>query len=179
MRVQTIQGYDLRAFTGRIELERGTYKARSKISCAQRRLYHLVKEDQLVWCAQGELMLFAEAGRHLHEIDIDCRDIAAVVDSLVWCHIVYDDPRYIPAEEERGLWRQVVSSGVEDCDAAFKNAKDEYLAANRPDNLWSAIIKSEITRKSDQLLVKFPFEHSKIVSVQVVSKEMANGRYKR
>ena len=174
MRVRTFRGYDLRTFNGRIELARGTYKDDSKVSSAQRRLYDLIGEDQVVWCVQGQL-LGEEIGRYHHEIDSDSRDIVAVVDALVWCHIAQYGPRYIPPEDRRDLRFQAATSGVDDRDAALRKAEDDYLAANLPADLWAAVTKQGITKKSDQLLVKFPFEFSTILNVEVVSEETAKG----
>jgi len=174
VRVRTFQGYDLRTFNGRIELARGTYKDDSKVSSAQRRLYDLIGEDQVVWCVQGQL-LGEEIGRYHHEIDADSRDMVAVVDALVWCHIAQYRPRYIPPEDRCVLNIQAATSGVDDRDAALRKAEDDYLAANLPADLWAAVTKKGITKKSDQLLVKFPFEFSTILNVEVVSEETAKG----
>jgi len=179
MRVLTLQGYDLRTFSGPIELNRGTYNDDENIVAAQRRLYDLTNQDQVVWCGQGEPCLHGQTGSYVHDIDADPRDIVTVIDSLVWCHIIKYDSRYIPPEEHSDLrFRSATSGG--DYDAALRQAEDDYLAANLPNDLWSGVTKPEVSKKSDQLLLKFPFTFSTIANVDLVSEDMANrgGRMK-
>lgn len=82
-------------------------------------------------------------------------------------------PRYIPDSEHSHLHNRAAMSEEEDYDEALRKAEDEYLAANLPDNLWSGVIKPGVTKKSDQLLVKFPFGNSEILNVEKVTPEMA------
>ncbi len=174
MRLYTIQDYDLRTFDGPIKLSLGTYNINENISRAQQKLYELVGEDQVIWCSQDEPFLKGKAGRYLHKIDFDFRDRVAIVDSLVWGHIIGDDPQYIPPDDLSELRSQIDTNG--DYETAIQKAKDEYLAANLPADLWSAVRKQEITKDSDQVLVGFRFSFSKIVHVKRISEDMAQGQ---
>jgi hypothetical protein len=172
MRVITLQGYDLRRFGGPIELSRGTYKNDPNVPVSQRQLYDLIKEDQVIWCGQDEPFLRAAAGRFVHDIDVDSRDIMKVIDTLVWCHIIKYGSRYIPPEEHSDLQFQAEASG-DDYDEALRKAEDSYLADNLPNDLWTGVTKDAVTKKSDQLLLKFPLVFSIIVNVDIVTEEMA------
>lgn len=178
MRVFTLQGYDLGSFCGPIEQSRGTYNEDLNISFKQQQLYDLVSEDQVIWCGLGESALHAKTGKFIHDIDADPRDIVAVIDSLVWCHILKYDSRYIPPEEHSDLRYQAgISEG--NYDEALRKAEDAYLADNLPNDLWTGVIKDDITKKSDQLLLKFPLVFSTIANVDIVTEEMASrGRRK-
>jgi hypothetical protein len=96
MRVFTLHSYDLRTIAGPNNADRGSYRDDLVVSSAQRQLYELINEDQVVWCGQDEPILQVARGHLLHDIDVDERDIVAVIDSLVWCHIIGKDSRYIP-----------------------------------------------------------------------------------
>ncbi|WP_145179752.1 hypothetical protein [Gimesia chilikensis] len=177
--MSTLQGYDLRTFCGPIELSHGTYTDDPKTSLKQQRLYDLVSEDQVIWCGQDEPAVHNETGKYIHDIDADPRDIVAVIDSLVWSHILEYPPRYIPPEEHSDLRYQAgISEG--NCDEALHKAEDAYLADNLPNDLWTGVIKDAITKKSDQLLLKFPLVFSTIANVDIVTEEMASrGRRKK
>ncbi len=170
MRLSTIQDYDLRTVECPIDLICGTYNTNDSISHAQQTLYELVGKDQLVWCAQSTPFLAGKVGRYLHEIDVDSRDIVAFVDSLVWGHIIGYGARYIPPEDHSELRSKVPANG--DYESAVQKVEDEYLKANLPADLWAAVRKQEITKESDQVLVKFPFTFSTIVDVKRVSEDM-------
>jgi hypothetical protein len=133
---------------------------------------------KVVWCGQDEPCFHGQTGRYVHDIDADPRDIVAVIDSFVWCHIIKCDSRYIPPEEHNDLRFQAATSG-RDYDATLRQAEDDYLAANLPDDLWSAMTKPEVSKKSDQLLLKFPFTFSAIQNVDVVTVEIANSVHRK
>lgn len=177
MRVFTLQSYDLRTFAGPIDLDHGSYKDDANVSAAQRQLYDLIKEDQVVWCGQDEPILHAALGHYLHDIDVDHRDIVAVIDSLVWCHIIKYDSRYIPPEEHADLRHQAAIS--DDYDDALRKAEDAYLAENLPEDLWAGVTKLAVSKKSDQLLLKFPFVFSTIANVDIVTEQMAHSGHRR
>lgn len=179
MRVLTLQGYDLRTFCGPIELSHGTYTDDPKISLKQQQLYDIIGEDQVIWCSQDEPVLHAKTGKFIHDIDTDPRDIIAVIDSLIWCHILEYDPRYIPPEEHIDL-RYQAGNSEGNYDEELRKAEDAYLADNLPKDLWTGVIKDDITKKSDQLLLKFPLVFSAIANVDIVTEEMASrGRRKK
>ncbi len=171
MRFWTIQGYDLRTFKGPIDLSQGSYKDSDTIPPEQRKLYERIQTDQVVWCEQDEPYLCRKKkDQFLHAIDFDVEndvdvddDNIFVVDTLAWCHIIGYDSRYIPKSDHVKLQYQADMSDGDVC-----KLEDEYLAAHLSDNLWCAVIKKKITRKEDQLLVKFPFDFSKIVSVKKI-----------
>ncbi|HCO23317.1 MAG: hypothetical protein CME31_27215 [Gimesia sp.] len=168
----------MRTFCGPIELSCGTYRDDLNISFKQQQLYGLVNEDQVIWCGQDEPALHTETGKYIHDIDADPRDIVAVIDSLVWCHILDYDSRYIPPEEHSDL-RYQAGNSEGNYDEALRKAEDAYLADNLPKDLWTGVIKDDITKKSDQLLLKFPLVFSTIVNVDIVTSEMASlGRRK-
>lgn len=174
MRYVTLQGYNLITFTGPIKLGLGTYKDYPEIIQKQQNLYEIIQEDQVIWCTQSEPVLVGCIGHFIHDIDVDSRDIVAVVDGLIWCHIIkIYGPRFIPREEHMELRFQVSTSEANDYDVALRRAEDEYLAANLPTDLWSGVIKPEVTKKSDQLLLKFPFTYSIIANVDEVTEVMA------
>lgn len=118
-----------------------------------------------MWCQKE---VHRSAGEYVHEIDVDPRDLIAIVDALIWCHILDYGPRYILSEDHANLRHQARIESPENNDATLRTLEDDYLAANLPDGLWCAVLKPEITKNSDQLLVKFPFEFSTIVSVELV-----------
>jgi hypothetical protein len=175
MRVKTVQGYNLKEFRGRIELNRGTYKDDRFVSDAQRKLYERLQDDQLVWCVQDSPILIGEVGRYLHEIEVDHRDIVAIIDTLVWCHIIGYGSRYIPHVDWAEVELQAMTRGEVWDEAGRQRAENDYLAKNLPAHLWSGVTKSEITKTSDKVLLRFPFAFSTIVDVRVVAEEMANG----
>lgn len=177
MQYVTLQGYNLITFTGPIKLGLGTYKDYPEIIQKQQKLYEIIQEDQVIWCTKSEPLLGDCSGKFIHDIDIDFRDKKWVVDSLIWCHIINNKwygPRFIPREEHMELRFQVSTSGANDYDVALQRAEDEYLAANLPTDLWSGVIKSEVSKKSDQLLLKFPFTYSIIANVDEVTEVMAD-----
>jgi hypothetical protein len=179
MLVQTTQGYDLRIFTGRINLELGTYKHDLTIKGNQRKLYDMLigsgrlDNDQVVWCVQNKSPIRLEAGQFLHEIDVDARDIATFVDSLAWCHINGYGPRYILPEDHQALRCQARRLNSADSTAMLRQLEAEYLEANLPSDPWSVVLKDVTNKLSDQFLLKFPFGYSKIVDVKVVTEDMA------
>jgi hypothetical protein len=176
MRGWTIQSYDLRVFEGPIELDRGTYNHDSAVLNVQRQLYDLVKEDgQVIWCSQVRSVFPDDVDRYLHEIDIDSRDIVAIVDTLVWCHLLNYGPRYILPQDHREL-RLTAMNSRNDYHTALRTEEDEYLRDNLPTDLWSSVTKKEITRSSDQLLIRFPLGFSDAVSVQIVAEAMVQRR---
>jgi hypothetical protein len=108
LRVLTIQDFDLRRFKEMLNLGRGTYNDDPIITAAQRKLYNALKacgklgDDNVIWCSRSRPVLHDQVGRHLHVIeadpkDADPKDVIAVIYSLVWCHIIRYDSRYIPS----------------------------------------------------------------------------------
>jgi hypothetical protein len=174
MQVLTIQDYDLRTFTGPIDLNCGSYSHNQVIKDAQRKLYDLLKavgrltDDNVVWCDQDQPIMRDKGGRYLHEINADSRDVIAVIDSLAWCHIINYGPRFILPEDHCALRRQATTSG-EEYGPALRRLEDMYLADNIPADLWSTVAKSTVAKKSDQVLLKFPFEFSTIVKVRLIA----------
>ncbi len=164
----TLQGYDLRTFHGRIDVEQGTYKHFPLIVEAQRRLYRLLGEDQLVWLSQKPPPCLDRAeGQFLHEIDLDDRDIVTVVNGFVWSHII-GHHRFIPEEEHEVIrWNigECVDNGVT-WEDALQQAEDDYLAEHLPRDLWGALTKQCIEKPWDQPLTRFPFVYSQITSVK-------------
>jgi hypothetical protein len=63
-----------------------------------------------------------------------------------------------------------------DYHTALRTEEDEYLRDNLPTDLWSSVTKKEITRSSDQLLIRFPLGFSDAVSVQIVAEAMVQRR---
>jgi hypothetical protein len=175
-RVMTLQAYDLRQFAGPIDLSQGTYREHDEIIAAQRRLYVRLGCDQIVWTSFQPPDLFPrDKGKFVHEVDADWRDVAAVVDGLIWNHIIGTDPRYIPPEEHSKLRFRAGQMAGGDEDKALRAVEDEYLRQRLPENLWDGLCRSSIEFPSDQVLLRFPFKHSVIVAVHEVTAEVANG----
>ncbi len=170
--VFTLQTYNLRHFSGPINLAVGSYRNDPNVSAAQRRLYDFIKEDQVVWCGQDEPILHSAKGHFLHDIEVDSRDIVAVIDSFVWCHLIDSTSRYIPADVHADLHRQAAKCDDYDKANVLRKFEDSYLAKNLPEDLWASVLKEEVTEKSDQLLLKFPFVFSAIGNVDIVTEEM-------
>jgi hypothetical protein len=166
--VFTLQGYDLRTFHGRIDLQHGTYKDCPKIVEAQWELYRRLNADQLVWLQQERPAYLGSAtGQFLHEIDLDDRDIVTVVDGFVWNHII-GNHRFIPEEDHEAIRRSILGSvrnGVSREDV-LRRAEDEYLAKHLPRDLWAALTKQSIEKPWDQPLARFPLTYSQIRDVQ-------------
>jgi hypothetical protein len=155
-------------------LNRGAYSDNQVIKNAQRKLYDLLKadgklkDDNVVWCNQELPLSGSEGGRYLHEVIADPTDVIAIIDSLIWCHISKYGPRYILPEDHCALRRQALASG-DDYDRTLCRLEDKYLADNIPADLWSAVVKTTVAKKSDQLLLKFPFEYSAIIKVCLIT----------
>ena len=168
--VFTLQTYDLRSFSGPIDLAVGSYRNDANVSAAQRHLYDLIKEDQVVWCGQDEPFLYGAKGHFLHDIEVDSRDLVVVIDSFVWSHLIDNKSRYIPPDELADLRHQAAMS--DDYDKTLRKLEDSYLAQNLPEDPWASVSKVAVTEKSDQLLIKFPFVFSTIGNVDIVTEEM-------
>lgn len=150
------------SFSDSIRLELGTYRSNPQINSAQRRLYTRIGTDQVVWCSQ-EIPPLPEAGRYLHHIDVDPSDVVAVVDALVWNHIIGPDPFYVLPEDHAELRRR--ASLTEDYDGTLKQFVSEYLDKYLPKDLWGSVLKPEIEKASDQVILGFPFCRSQFASV--------------
>lgn len=177
VRVFTLQGYDLCTFAGPIKLECGTYRSSAKVTEAQRTLYGLINEDQVVWCGQEEPTLVGASGRYLHEIVVDDGDIVAVIDTLAWYRIIGYEPRYIFPEVHQDLRQRAVASGG-DYEEELRRLEDKWLEKYSPqelseEELWKRVRRRTIENWWDELLLKFPFQFSTIAKVDVVTKEMA------
>lgn len=175
MLVRTIQGHDLSTFGDRIELDQGTYRDYPKYLQAQRKLYDLIDEDQVIWCeyVDSPLELAGPPDRYLHVIELDARDIVAVVVTLVWCHILGYGSRFIPHEDLRLLRREADNCGEANREEALNRLIDKFLKANLPPDLWSGVTREEKKTKktNDELLVKFPLEFSQIIRVTPIPSE--------
>ena len=164
----TLQGYNLLEFQGNIDLSRGSYHDLPDVRTAQQQLYEMIGENQVVWCSQDRPMLNHEAGRFLHRIRVDDRDVVAIVDTFVWNHII-ENERYIPASDHDGLRYDAGLSTNGDYEEALRAAEDEYLRQHLPANLWSAVVRTKVENDDVQVLVRFPFAFSKVVNVQQVT----------
>jgi hypothetical protein len=170
----TLQGYDLRAFGGPIDLDHGSYRDDDRVTTAQRRLYTRLSDDQIVWMSQTPpTLLSSNIGHFVHEVDLDWRDVIAVVDGLVWNHIIGVDQRYIPPEEHSQLRTAAGQRDLENYEGALRETEDEYLSRRLPRDLWEGLCRQSIEYPSDQLLVKFPLDHSAVTAVHEVTREMA------
>ena len=152
MIVFTLQNYDLRSFSGRIELDRGTYRDRPEIVESQSRLYKLIEYEQVIWCSQMEPSFEGEEGKFIHTIAVDSRDIVAVIDTIVWSHILgYKLDDCIPPEEYAELRRRTASSG-EDRGVKLQEFVQAYVSAHLTNDPWSAEKKEQTDNRSDQLV---------------------------
>lgn len=163
----------MREFEGPIRLRRGPYGDHPEIFRAICKLHKHINEDQVVWCSQdSDFCLHNEVGRYLHEIDAVEQDVVAIVDALVWCHVAGYGERYIPPSEHDEL-RNKAALQDGDYEEAIRIEEDRYLAEILPKDLWTGVTRDGIIRPSDQVLLRFPFECSSIISVQLITDEMA------
>ena len=56
-----------------------------------------------------------------------------------------------------------------DYENTLRELEDKYLADRLPANLWSGVRKKTTEYNADQVLVKFPFEHSRVADVQKIT----------
>lgn len=164
---ETIQGYDLRTWTERIDPSKSRYAEDPVKGPALRKLIEIIDDDQFVWCSQSALIRQFESGCYWHQLCVDRRDVLWYVDSLHWCQILGYSKNYIPREEEEEIQAQAVASD-EEFESALERITRRYLSENRSADPWRDVLKRDRTKKSDQLLVQFPFEHSQIVDVQLI-----------
>lgn len=149
------------------------YSDRPDIARAQRKLYDLIGDDQVVWCVPvAKHYIGGEIGRYFHELEIDSRDVVAIIDTFLWYHIIEPSSRYIPLEEHRQLKLGADTNGEGD-ESNLHSLEDKYLADHLPDDLWLAVRKPEKDKATDEVVVKFPFTYSTIRSVQKITKELA------
>lgn len=170
---RTLQGYDLTKFNGPIQRDRGIDKKNAQLSEAKNILYRIIGDDQVVWWEQYQPKLFDNhINFYLHEILVDRRDIIAVIDTFIWNHLI-GNSRYIPEEAHEALRNTLGLSEVEDrLDLA--QLEDDYLAENLPpkNQLWSKVIKPDISDDTDQILTKFPLRNSQFRTITKVTKDM-------
>lgn len=168
VRMYSEQGLDLRGFRGRIDAMRGTYAGQSRISGAQAKLYsEVLCNDQIVWCslaAPESIPLSVLV--YLHIIDIDRRDIAAVLDGFIWEHIIGNERCVPPEEHEQMRMSCCFCNG--DNHAQLRGLENAYIAENLPDDPWSSLLASDLDCRMPQVLVAWPFKHSRIVSVDQI-----------
>jgi len=169
----TLQGYNLLEFQGNIDLGRGRYHDLPAVRAAQQQLYEMIGDNQVVWLSQVQPMLNHEAGRFLHRIQVDDRDVVAVVDTFAWNHILKNE-RYIPLNDHKRLRYEVRIGNAGDYPEAVRVAEDEYLRQHISADLWSAVVRTKVENEDDQVLVRFPFAFSsKVVDVQEVTAYIA------
>lgn len=171
VRMYSEQGLDLRGFQGRINATHGTYAGQSRISGPQAKLYaEVLCNDQIVWCSlAAPESIPLDVPVYLHAIDIDRRDIAAVLDGFIWEHIIGNE-RCVPPEDHEKMRRSCCFCNG-DRHAQLRELEVEYIAAHLPDDLWSSLLASDLDCRMPQVLVAWPFKHSRIVSVDQVARE--------
>jgi hypothetical protein len=164
----TEQGFDLRKFVGPLRPDLATYKDDPEIRDAQRLLYELLGTDQAIWCLQSPPITDLEPGTFRHTIDPDPRDIVAVIDYFHWSRILGFGTDNIPREEDVKLMRQAANRSGD-----YRNELDlcrrDYLLRHTVEDPWTAVVKDQITKESDQVLLRFPFACSLIRSVHTTA----------
>ena len=171
----TVQGYSLLEFRGGIDLAQGTYREMPHIKAAQQRLYQMIGENQVIWFSQDCPVLVGETGRFLHRVQVDERDVVAIVDTFVWNHII-KNVHYIPGNDHSTLRYNVATCADGDREKALRAAEDEYLRQHLPADLWEAVLKPKVENTDVQVLARFPFAFSKVVDVQQVTASTSKAR---
>ncbi|QDT24597.1 hypothetical protein [Gimesia chilikensis] len=170
---RTLQGYNLTKFDGPIHRDRGFDKNNAQLSEAKNTLYQLIGDDQVVWLEQYHPKLFdIHIDCYIHEILVDQRDIIAIIDTFIWNHLI-GNSRYIPEKAHEVLRDTLAFSEVED-DFDIVQLEDRYLAENLPpkNQLWSKVVKPDISDDTDQILTQFPLRYSQFLSITRVTKKM-------
>jgi hypothetical protein len=125
-------------------------------------------DDQIVWCSLGEQPLYKEdIGKNLHAIDVVETDVVAVVDTLIWCHIIGYAPNYILNDDDERLRYESEVTG-----RPLEDLREAFLSNRLPNDLWSGVVKEESNSESDQVLLRFPLDGSDISVVQNIDAAM-------
>jgi len=109
--------------------------------------------------------------QYIHTIDADARDIMAVLDGLLWEHIIGNDRCVPPKVRER--MRLSCCSEARDRHAALKRLEDDYIRSNLPANPWDCVIASDVDCRMAQILLGWPLNHSRIIDVKTIIREPA------
>lgn len=177
MKVLSEQGHDLRHFKGRQDPSRGPYADNPAIMEAFAVLYEdVIKTDQVVWCSlQRPSIVPLEKPRFLHTIDVDQRDVLAILDGFIWesgilgRRIVPPDVRHRITAACRmmvgGCRQEAIDAGI-----------DEYLARELAADPWPQLLCSDTSCRLPQVLLKWPIRFSCVGQPEVVQLEQEEVR---
>lgn len=167
MRMFSVQSVDLRHFPARVQRTRGTYVQDQRIADALSKLYDtVVFTDQVVWCSLDEPEIEPlDRPQFLHTIEIDKRDMVAILDGLVWEHII-GNSRCIPPDERQKIMSSCYPKGNRSFAQELECMVDQYIAENLPSDLWDNVLSTNLSCRMPQILVRWPFEHSRITCVK-------------
>ena len=169
MRLYTQQALDLRSFRSRLDRTKGTDTDSPTISQAKARLYDdYLKSDQVLWCflkkaPDGPL----EEPEFMHEIEADeDRDVVGIVDGLVWEYIIGHFP--LPPKDDV-YWRDFVKGCGGDESIWEHGLRADWRNRDISADPWGHVV---VKRPNDawlpEILLKWPFDRSRILSVEEV-----------
>ncbi len=155
MSVFTVQGVDLRCFSGRLDRGRGMYVDRPQISQAVGRLYdEFLHTDQVVWCSPEKPHVSPlPQAQFVHEIHAEATEIVAILDGFVWNHII-GNSRFIPQEDHAKLRHSLLRLPEDEYPGRLRQLEDDYRARNLPADLWANLISNTLDVRIPQLLLR-------------------------
>ena len=167
MILYTWQGYNLREFRGMINPAKSSFAKCPNVKAAKEKLSQILGEDQLIHFSQEPPDTKHLQGKYVHQIDVEERDIHAMISGFIWHHII-GETCYIPQEEQEKIKSKLSQSPDEDYFAAEKRLRTEFLSNNLPGDLWSSIQIDTLCFKCDEVLVKHPMKYSRIIEVKKI-----------
>jgi hypothetical protein len=152
-----------------MERSRGTYAQDPRITEAQAKLYdEYVHTDQVVWCSLDEPRpVPLDQPQFVHTIEVDQRDIVAVLDGFIWEHIV-GNSRCVPPDERQRMRCTCCIRKGRSYQQELAALEDRYIAEHLPSNLWGKVLAADLTCRIPQILIRWPFDYSGITHVSRV-----------
>jgi hypothetical protein len=163
------QGHNLRHFSGRLCRHMGTYAQEQAIATSQSKLYdEILHEDQVVWCSPDRPEIIPlEEPKYLHTIELDSRDLVAMLDGFVWEHII-GNSRCIPPEIHKEMRFSCCSADGNSRHRILRALEDRYISENLPKDPWSHVVVKDAKFRMPVFLLKWPFVHSQVVDVEEI-----------
>ncbi len=160
--------FDLSGFRGRLKRDLGTYKQHEQIAKAQARLYdEVIHTDQVVWCSlEKPESVTLQQPQFIHTIEADKRDIAAILYGFVWEHII--GRKCVPPEEHERMRNSCCANEPGSRHQALEDLVNQYIAKHLPRDPWSNVLAPGLTCRMPQILLGWPFQHSRIVQVKTI-----------
>ena len=163
------QSHDLRTFRGRIDRNCGTYTQDNNITRALAKLYdEVICTDQVIWCSLVELQACPlEDTCFIHTIEADDRDIVAILDGFVWESGILER-KIVPPEEHEKMWNSCCFIDEDSRQQALDRKVDQYITEHIPRDPWSNVRTSDLICRIPQVLLRWPFQYSRITAVKKV-----------